>query len=134
MKYSFVLLLVWSKLDAFFTCLALSTNFNVLIVSYTFLDEGDIAPIMKVFVLPSKESCKSLVSFDSRKKVVFLYGPFESEYITFPRVVNDKLMHFSSSKCILFIFYFLFIFSDPAKSHKLRLDFYRLKKEYRIAS
>lgn len=72
--------------------------------------------IIAVYVLPPKESCKSLVNFDYRN------GGFEflSDRlpITFPKVVNDKLIFFNSSKCSCSIFYALFIFYDPAKSHR----------------
>lgn len=38
--------------------------------------------------------------------------------MTFPKVVNDLLIDFNSFKWATEISSFLFIFSDPAKSHK----------------
>jgi hypothetical protein len=47
------------------THLARSANLSVLIVSSMLSITGDTVAIRKVFVLPPRESCNSLVSFDS---------------------------------------------------------------------
>ena len=93
-----------------FTCLALSTNFNVFIVSSMFLVEGEILPIINVFVLPTNESWSNLVNFDSRNADLSLESPLDKDFITFPKVVKDKLIFFNSYRCSRAIFYFLLIF------------------------
>lgn len=107
-----------------FICLALSTNFKVFKVYYLFLEDGDIAPTMIVFVLPTRDYWRSLVNFDYLKMEKFLVAPFEREFITLPRVVRDKFMFFSYYKCSFPMAYFLFIFSEPAKSQRLSLALY----------
>ncbi len=51
---------------------------------------------MNVYVLPVNESLRILVSFDSLKAPEAFLSPLDRAYITFPRVVRDKLMFFSS--------------------------------------
>lgn len=96
------------------TCLALSANFNVLIVSSILSIFGDIVAIRVVFVFPPRESYKSLVNYESLYGTWFylLLGEkspfltcllsFERAEITFPRVVKDKLIVFISLKCTEF--------------------------------
>ena len=67
-------------------------------VSSMFLDEGEMLPMMNVFVLMVRDYCKSRVSFDSLKAATLDFFPLESEYITLPKVVKDKLMFFSYCK------------------------------------
>lgn len=102
----------------FHTCFALSTNFNVFKVSSLFFDDGEIVPIKTVLVFPTNDSCSRRVSFDYLKMDKFLVSSFDSILITFPKVVKDRLIFFSSFKCSFVISSFLFIFYDPAKSHK----------------
>lgn len=105
--------------------MALSTNFKVLNFYSRFLADGDIAPIMIVFVLPINDYCSKRVSFDYRNiDVFFMACPLVRKFMTFPNVVRDKLMFFSSFKWSSPIAYFLFIFYEPAKSHRLNFDFY----------
>ena len=78
-----------------------------------------MAPIIKVLVLPTRDYWRSLVSFDYLKNDKLLPLPFERELITFPNVVNDKLIFFNSYKCSVFICYLLLIFYDPARSQRL---------------
>ena len=56
-----------------------------------FLMDGEMFPIMKVKVLPVRESCSSRVSFDYRNEATDLLL-LEREAITFPRVVSDWFM------------------------------------------
>jgi len=71
------------------TCRALSTNFKVFIVSSIFFIDGEILPMIKVNVLPERESCSNLVSFDSLKGATDLVFVLDRLAITFPRVVSD---------------------------------------------
>lgn len=96
----------------------------MLKVYYLFFEEGEIAPTMIVFVFPVKDSWRSRVSLDYLNMAVFFEGSFDKELMTLPRVVKDKLMFFSSYRWSFVIAYLLFIFSDPAKSHKFNLALY----------
>lgn len=57
-------------------------------VSSILFMEGEMLPTMKVKVLPVSESCKSLVSLDSRKEATLLFL-LDNEAITLPKVVSD---------------------------------------------
>jgi len=101
--------------------LARSTNFKVLIVSSIFLAEGDKFPKIKVKVLPVRDYWRSRVNFDYLNAPAAFLSPLDSAKITFPKVVKERLIFFNSFNCSSPIAYFLLIFSDPAKSHKLSL-------------
>ena len=80
------------------TWLALYANLSVLMVSSMFFEEGDMFPMIKVFVLMVRDYCRSRVSFDSLKAATLDFFPLESEYITLPKVVKDKFMFLSYCK------------------------------------
>ena len=84
--------------------------------------EGDIFPIMKVNVFDVNDSWRSLVNFDYLNEGIF-FPPLDKLYITFPNVVSDWFIFFSSLKWSFPIYSFLLTFSDPARSHKLSLAF-----------
>lgn len=63
------------------------------------------------------------MSFDSRNGAIALPLPLLREAITFPRVVRDWLIFLSYLKWAYDMLYDLFIFYEPAKSHKLSLAF-----------
>ena len=102
---------------------ALSANFKVFIVYSKFFEEGDILPIINVLVFIVKDYWSNRVNFDSLNAATLDFLVLDKELITFPKVVKDKLMFFNYSKWSFTINYFLLIFSLPAKSHKLSLDF-----------
>lgn len=89
--------------------------------------EGEIFPIIKVYVLSVKESCKSLVSLDYRKGGIFL-PPLERLYITFPKVVNDWFIFLSYLKWSIPISSLLLTFYDPAKSHRFNRAFLNIPR------
>jgi hypothetical protein len=75
--------------------------------------------IITVCVFPPRESCKSLVSFES------LYGiwvdlPSTKADITLPKALNERLIRVVSLRPTPAIFNLLCL-SDPAKSTKLSL-------------
>lgn len=86
-----------------------------------FFDDGDIVPKTNVLVFPIKDSCSNLVNLLYRKTAVFLTGPFDRLFITFPKVESDKFIFFSSYICSPTICSILFTFYDPAKSHRFSL-------------
>jgi hypothetical protein len=67
-------------------------------VSSLFLDDGEIAPTIKVFVFYVNDSCNNLVNFDYLKIALLVFVPFEREFITFPKVVRDKFIFFNYYK------------------------------------
>lgn len=63
------------------------------------MDDGEILPIMNVWVLTVKDYCKSLVNFESRKGATVFLSLLESANITLPKVVKDKLIFFNYWRC-----------------------------------
>jgi hypothetical protein len=61
------------------------------------------------------------VSLDSRKAPAAFLSPLDSANITFPRVVRERLMFLSYFSCYYPMAYFLLIFYEPARSHRLSL-------------
>lgn len=59
------------------TWLALYANLSVFMVSSMFFEEGEIFPIMKVFVLIVKDSWSSRVSLDSLNAATLVFLPLE---------------------------------------------------------
>ena len=70
----------------------------MFIVSYTFFDDGEMFPMMKVLVLPIRESCKIRVNLDSLKDDLNFVSPLDKDFITLPRVVRERLMFLSSER------------------------------------
>ena len=68
-------------------------------VSYLFFEDGDIAPIINVLVLPINDYWSRRVSFDSLKIDEFFTMPFESSLMTLPRVVKERLIFFNYYRC-----------------------------------
>lgn len=81
---------------------------------------------MNVYVFPVKDYCNNLVSFDYLNAATILVFE-DNEAITFPKVVKDWLIFLSSWKCYVPIVSPLFIFYEPAKSHRLSLAFCIIK-------
>ena len=59
------------------TWLALYANLSVFMVSSMFFEEGEMFPIMKVFVLMVKDSWSSRVSLDSLNAATLVFLPLE---------------------------------------------------------
>lgn len=98
----------------------------MFIVSSILFDDGEIFPTINVYVFPVKDYWSNLVSFDSRNAAtIFVFE--DNEAITLPNVVSDWLIFFSYWKCSVPIVSPLFIFYEPAKSHKFNLAFYMIK-------
>ena len=74
-----------------------------------FLIDGEMFPIIKVKVLPVRESCSKRVNFDSLKEATVLLL-LDKLAITFPKVVRDWFIFFSYRKCSPLMFYPLFTF------------------------
>ena len=62
-----------------------------------------IAATRTVLVLPPRLSCSRRVSLDSLKGAMLVLLEEARVDITFPRVVKDKFIFFSSSKCAVVI-------------------------------
>ena len=90
--------------------LALYTNFNVFIVYYIFLAEGDRLAIINVFVFPVSDYWSKRVNFDSLKAPDIFLSPLDRAYITFPKVVKERFIFFNYFNCISPMASFLFIF------------------------
>lgn len=93
------------------------------------LAEGEIFPTIKVKVFPVKDYWRSRVSFDSRKAAMLLVLE-DNDAITLPNVVKDWFMFFNYWKWSFPMVSPLFIFYEPAKSHKFSLAFCFIVKKY----
>lgn len=85
---------------------------------------------MSVFVLPPKESCKSLVNFESLYGICPPFFPSTKALITFPSAVSDKLIlapYLSLSP----VAYVLDCLSEPARSTKFILEALTLSAPYK---
>ena len=101
--------------------LARSANLSVEIVSSEWSINGLTAAIRVVLVLPPRLSYRRRVIFESLYEMWDLLLPYARDWITFPRQERLRLIVLSSSKCYWFMISSLWIFSLPAKSHKLSL-------------
>jgi len=72
---------------------------------------------MAVFVFPPIESCSNRVNLDYRYGAMLL--PVANDPMTLPKVVRERLMFLSYSKCYPVIVSPLCIFYEPAKSQRL---------------
>lgn len=99
--------------------LALSAYLKVDKVSSYEDEDGEMFAIMHVFTLPPKESCKSLVSLESRYGTCLLL-PSTSDVITFIRADSERLILVASLN-LTPVDPVRFCFSDPAKSTRLSL-------------
>lgn len=70
-----------------------------------FLDEGEIFPMMNVFVFIVKDYCNNRVSFDYRKAATVAFFPLDKAFITFPNVVKERFMFFNYCKWSFCKFY-----------------------------
>jgi len=97
--------------------LAAVPNQSVVIVSGSLYGEGEHVIIRAVFELPPSDSERSLVSFDSQYGMKLFSFPSVSALITFPSVVNERLIPLASFKVWPEAPVFP-TFSDPARSTK----------------
>ena len=111
------------------THLARSANFKVEIVSSMCSANGETVATRYVWVFPPTESWRRRVSLDSRKGTCGCALEEESYWITFPRVVRDRLMFLSSSKCFACISSSLLTFSEPAKSPRFSFERFSMPLE-----
>jgi len=85
-------------------------------------EDGEMLPIMKVYVLTVKDYWSNRVSLDYRKEAILLLFE-DSEAITLPKVVKDWLIFFNYLKWSEPIVSPLLTFYDPAKSHRFNRAF-----------
>lgn len=107
-----------------FTILALCANFNVESDSWKELGMLDIVAMIKVLLLPLRESLNTNVSFESRNGTCSRFYPLRL-LMTIPRVVSDLLMLLASFKRSP-MHAVDFCRSEPAKSTKCSLLLLRL--------